>query len=232
MQSRRKGFTLIELLVVIAIIAILAAILFPVFARARDRARQASCMSNLRQIGTAILMYCQDYDETMPPWEMRPGGFRVRGDYDLLEPYTMNEQLFVCPSGSYSSNWHNRHLNLPEGEGFWMSHVRTSYNAVRAYAGRGLGPTPMGGRDFAPAALAEIIRPAETILMLEARTTNLGYPDRYGFCNDTFEPIGGMGDDGRVGQIMYRHSQQMNILHCDGHVRSEPRITDFDRLNI
>src|SRR5437016_13930229 len=65
-MPRRTGFTLIELLVVIAIIAILAAILFPVFAQARDKARQAACLSNLKQVGTALMMYGQDYDERMP----------------------------------------------------------------------------------------------------------------------------------------------------------------------
>src|SRR6266568_3508217 len=65
---RRTGFTLIELLVVIAIIAILAAILFPVFAQAREKARQTTCVSNLRQIGLGVNMYAQDYDEKMPPW--------------------------------------------------------------------------------------------------------------------------------------------------------------------
>ena len=65
-MTRKRGFTLIELLVVIAIIAILAAILFPVFAKAREKARQTSCLSNLRQIGTAILSYAQDNDEQYP----------------------------------------------------------------------------------------------------------------------------------------------------------------------
>ncbi|MEN6404264.1 MAG: prepilin-type N-terminal cleavage/methylation domain-containing protein, partial [Armatimonadia bacterium] len=62
----KRGFTLIELLVVIAIIAILAAILFPVFAKAREKARQTSCLNNCKQLGTAIVQYCQDYDERMP----------------------------------------------------------------------------------------------------------------------------------------------------------------------
>jgi prepilin-type N-terminal cleavage/methylation domain-containing protein len=66
--SRQRGFTLIELLVVIAIIAILAAILFPVFAQTREKARQATCLSNLKQIGMGVLMYAQDYEETMPVW--------------------------------------------------------------------------------------------------------------------------------------------------------------------
>src|SRR2546421_9538539 len=69
----KAGFTLIELLVVIAIIAILAAILFPVFAKAREAARKTSCTSNLKQISTAFLMYSQDYDETMPPWTANAG---------------------------------------------------------------------------------------------------------------------------------------------------------------
>ena len=104
----RRGFTLIELLVVIAIIAILAAILFPVFAKAREKARQASCQSNLKQIGLAFLMYMQDYDGRWPFWQWG----RHRGNvnptdgpqalqwYVRLYPYTKNTQIFVCPSRS------------------------------------------------------------------------------------------------------------------------------------
>jgi prepilin-type N-terminal cleavage/methylation domain-containing protein/prepilin-type processing-associated H-X9-DG protein len=95
---RRHGFTLIELLVVIAIIAILAAILFPVFARAREKARQASCQSNLKQMGLATLMYTQDYDETYPYHTSGP-----TADYDWpapIIPYMKNAAIIRCPSAN------------------------------------------------------------------------------------------------------------------------------------
>ena len=95
--SRAKGFTLIELLVVIAIIAILAAILFPVFARARENARRASCQSNLKQIGLGFIQYSQDYDENYPKSELYPatGYLTWRG---MIYPYVKSTQIFTCPS--------------------------------------------------------------------------------------------------------------------------------------
>src|SRR4028119_795664 len=103
-RARHAGFTLIELLVVIAIIAILAAILFPVFARARENARRASCQSNLKQIGTGMLMYVQDYDERYPGSVMQPippingGGSPIMPIDAQLNPYIKSDQLWACPS--------------------------------------------------------------------------------------------------------------------------------------
>ncbi|MBC7288466.1 MAG: prepilin-type N-terminal cleavage/methylation domain-containing protein, partial [Armatimonadetes bacterium] len=88
-MTEHRGFTLIELLVVIAIIAILAAILFPVFSRAREKARAVTCISNMKQMGLAFMMYVQDYDEIFQPtyrWKER------------LDPYMKNTELFKCPS--------------------------------------------------------------------------------------------------------------------------------------
>ena len=96
-MSRRAGFTLIELLVVIAI---LAAILFPVFAKAREKARQSSCLSNLKQIGLAEMQYEQDYDEMTASYSSHPGSTAQYVWYDMLAPYMKNTQLLKCPSGT------------------------------------------------------------------------------------------------------------------------------------
>jgi len=107
-RTSHAGFTLIELLVVIAIIAILAAILFPVFARAREKAREASCISNLKQIGLAVIMYSTDYDDRLPLANEYPAAPPPADGYhqgppgiaDVIEPYTKNRQIFRCPSDS------------------------------------------------------------------------------------------------------------------------------------
>ena len=93
-----RGFTLIELLVVIAIIAILAAILFPAFARARENARRASCMSNLKQMGLGVMQYVQDYDEKYPPCAANNTRTDGKFLYHRLDPYIKSAQVFVCPS--------------------------------------------------------------------------------------------------------------------------------------
>lgn len=123
---RRNGFTLIELLVVIAIIAILAAILFPVFARAREKARQSSCLSNVKQLMLGTLMYTQDYDEMLVPYITNPageyaGGQTYLGWTYLIEPYVKNEQVFICPSKSGTQYSHANYLNIPTGYGIRMT---------------------------------------------------------------------------------------------------------------
>ena len=99
LRTSRKGFTLIELLVVIAIIAILAAILFPAFARARENARRASCQSNLKQIALGVFQYTQDYDERFPMRYWGPGAaYYTTGWAAAVQPYVKSTQLFQCPS--------------------------------------------------------------------------------------------------------------------------------------
>ena len=137
----KRGFTLIELLVVIAIIAILAAILFPVFARAREKARQSSCLSNVKQLMLGILMYAQDYDERLIPgcgW-LNPDTPPYWYWDDLLAPYLKNTQILICPSD-----------NTAQGYGW-------NYQEFGYYIGsHGTGWMT---------ALAEIDKPSETILI-------------------------------------------------------------------
>ena len=148
---RRNAFTLIELLVVIAIIAILAAILFPVFAKAREKARQSSCQSNLKQLAIAQIQYVQDYDEVFPG--VCNNG---RGGTDcylfVLVPYMKNDQIYTCPSTRNNSiDWAN-------------------YNRSGGV---------LNGRDYAQnsnfnskPALAEFTKPADTLLMCDTTGAN------------------------------------------------------------
>lgn len=121
----RRGFTLIELLVVIAIIAILAAILFPVFAKAREKARQSSCMSNLKQIGLAQLQYVQDYDERFCPQMDWLNSGTYHPWVDRLFPYVKNAQVFSCPS---AKDWNFTLIpsGVPPGGTTWWSQYVTN----------------------------------------------------------------------------------------------------------
>jgi len=147
LNARSKGFTLIELLVVIAIIAILAAILFPVFAQAREKARAISCASNEKQLGLGILQYVQDYDETYPLgefWNSPNFGayYRWSGQF-VLQPYMKSYGILTCPDDSFSQ------LFLPLGfltgnrQYFNESYMANSITPFRG-AGFGQAANPVG----------------------------------------------------------------------------------------
>jgi prepilin-type N-terminal cleavage/methylation domain-containing protein/prepilin-type processing-associated H-X9-DG protein len=128
-KTTNRGFTLIELLVVIAIIAILAAILFPVFARAREKAKQASCLSNVKQVMLGVLMYAADYDEFLPMRIDVPGGGFV-WPMDLVTPYVKNQDVFTCPTtkGGWAANARARYLPCWDTWGTGFHGTLSSYS--------------------------------------------------------------------------------------------------------
>ena len=155
----RRGFTLIELLVVIAIIAILAAILFPVFARAREKARQSSCLANIKQITLGELMYAQDYDECLTHYRHEAPGNTSFYWWHMIEPYVKNTQMFACPS--YRTQTYGYGLNY-------------SY----------IGWPSRGGTDGTAAmSIGEITHPAETIVFGDKLTGVVIYAPK----NDSFK---------------------------------------------
>jgi len=225
-----RGFTLIELLVVIAIIAILAAILFPVFARAREKARQTSCLSNEKQIGLGVEMYTADFDERFPPGYIGGGEVRGSGFYDGIGPYTKNEQMFICPTSHFQSTY-GRTL-MPPGEGFWKQTMVASYAMVylgsRTYephfGGQTLWLQPKfgGGRP-----VAQLIRPADVILAIESMAPWLQTPSACGFTTALPPLPRPMSEAGIVGNMIYRHNGTMNVIYADGHAKNHVQFTDL-----
>ena len=182
---------------VIAIIAILAAILFPVFARAREKARQTSCLSNLKQITLATLMYSQDYDETVP-WPHSAFPSSAYNQHGVVEPYVKNAQIFECPSGGFTFPASGPPPSLA-GRNSGYGHN---------YTGCIGGSTP-----YAPLKLAEISRPVDLLMWVDAGagyTTAFGasaaYQTTYYAYNDNTAPVG-------------RHNEGCNIGFMDGHAK-------------
>lgn len=229
MLSQRRGFTLIELLVVIAIIAILAAILFPVFARARENARKSTCQSNLKQIGTANSMYLQDYDQTMPYWLMpSPAGTgRIYTGYfywyELLVPYMKNDGVWRCPSDSapYVST-------LPPATVSYRLNVSYGMNCAHnpALGNAGRGPFDSGS-GYLGQADSIIQDPAGTILCVDSESIG-AMP--YGYNDTRFTGSGTYNADMVRDAARNRHNNTVNVLFYDGHVKAMPADTQGTEL--
>jgi prepilin-type N-terminal cleavage/methylation domain-containing protein/prepilin-type processing-associated H-X9-DG protein len=201
---RRKGFTLIELLVVIAIIAILAAILFPVFARAREKARQASCQSNIKQLELGLLMYTQDYDEMVGynyQYMPQPGATQLAWWWDQVQPYVKNDQIVRCPS-AYWTYTYLRPTGRPNPAS--ASYARASWLCSNSGAAAATIPN-------APVSLAAIQDPAGTIDILDSIGAELwAYPDHTDLGTNPVQPP----------QTAMRHNDMMNVSFYDGHVKT------------
>ena len=207
-QTSRTGFTLIELLVVIAIIAILAAILFPVFARAREKARQASCLSNTKQMGLGVMMYAQDYDEKYPgyvamcpPGAERPAMGSPGSLYsnqlwaDLIYPYVMNKQLFRCPSKPGTALGYGWNIRM----GYVIGQLDSAGN-------------PRTGPEYEGVPMASVKFPAQTICIADSDWT--GASD-YGWSNAQM-----LAQTPHVSRfIPARHNEGANLVFADGHAK-------------
>jgi prepilin-type N-terminal cleavage/methylation domain-containing protein/prepilin-type processing-associated H-X9-DG protein len=202
----KRAFTLIELLVVIAIISILAAIIFPVFAAAREAARKASCMSNLRQLGKAVAMYAQDDGEVLP----NSGSDGRRGDLTTsLDPYIKSRWgrgIWRCPShaedleffgwtSSYGYNW--QYLFAPGPD--------YPHSGFNGFKNSGL-------------ALASLARPADTLMFMD-QTAQPGNAQLWTYIERPGDTTNSAVLKG-IGRPQFRHSEQANVLFCDGHVKT------------
>ncbi len=221
-RKNQHGFTLIELLVVIAIIAILAAILFPVFARAKAKALQTTCLSNVRQLALAFQMYASDHDETMPlayyytgdfsgEYEEHAWDFHCYWEWDgsasnlisyelgLIGPYTRNEQISRCPI-----------FDAPSGQ-----RPASGYAYNTSYLG---GPPAEGKK---PALTAKIKHSSRTVLLCDS-----AYYDN----DTTWTPYTGISQNNYLRSpndasnfvgpnVHYRHNGIANVAYCDGHAK-------------
>jgi prepilin-type N-terminal cleavage/methylation domain-containing protein/prepilin-type processing-associated H-X9-DG protein len=213
-MRRARGFTLIELLVVIAIIAILAAILFPVFAKAKDKANQAACTSNLRQLGLGVLMYVQDNDERLPRWDY---GCGTSPDpywpiwYETIQPYLKNAEMLECPSDSWTDPW-SCCTDIGWNRTFIMRPSYCMNEGIHC-----VGPN-----------ISQFKTPANLMLLAEARLPLSGWPaayfgipdllNRVAFANscgwDTYCAGGAVPNDDWT-----RHNGGSVICFADGHAK-------------
>jgi prepilin-type N-terminal cleavage/methylation domain-containing protein/prepilin-type processing-associated H-X9-DG protein len=218
-RDLKPAFTLIELLVVIAIIAILAAILFPVFALAREKARMSSCLSNQRQLGTALMMYVQDYDETFPYIRFHAYSAQKGANTyvwkNAVRPYLKNLDVLACPSNPTSrtipgvpspdAQW----INPPPGGNAEGWELEPEKRMPNGYGMNSCAITwvPSDTKVTPPLRWGEVSRPSDTILIAEAHATAADvHPDwMWSACPGVFaHPAGKVG----------------NFIFFDGHVKS------------
>ena len=204
MVRKRSGFTLIELLVVIAIIAILAAILFPVFAQAREQARMATCLSNFKQIGLGVMMYVQDWDETYPTSRLHalPAGSDCNQKIITWKaetaPYVKNLAVYKCPS--------NKHNNQPDETKGDDSAGLPVFPISYAYSGSALWS---GDTGQVPIRLGSVTEPARFIMLVESNAA----------CADMGIWAVGAGW-GITGGYFVHPNKRMQALYFDGHAKS------------
>ncbi len=233
--GNRRGFTLIELLVVIAIIAILASILFPVFAQAREKARQTACLSNLKQLSHAMLMYADDSDDMFPPVIARPSrqdkNLFLMSWLHLLEPYTKNRGVFVCPSSGHTSQDYQQNDDLVQNYGYPPTLRIRGYDQITAVTGpfgqalwEGIGGfygAPIGDfiEDTPSYRRSQIARPTDAILLCDHVVFDFGGSDvkknewRFPSPRHLREPSVKSADGHEAPQGL------LNCLFVDGHVK-------------
>ncbi|MDD4160778.1 MAG: prepilin-type N-terminal cleavage/methylation domain-containing protein [Synergistaceae bacterium] len=212
--SKQKGFTLIELLVVIAIIAILAAILFPVFAKAREKAKQTTCTSNLKQMGLAIAAYCQDYDDFLPLSNAYVNNPDAGYDHiwiAAMHPYIANcawdgggpntSKIFFCPADDKEILINSK--NTPT-----KGNKITNYMYHKRIGGMGWVKQGAAYASFSPRTLAKCQSPTTCAVIVDARcATNIYDP-----CFDVVNPSGAKS------LLDPRHNGGLNVLYADNHV--------------
>ncbi len=252
MKQHRKGssaFTLIELLVVIAIIAILAAILFPVFAQAREKARAITCLSNMKQLGLSARMYAQDYDErNMLGWQFgitnkfgQQNGGRAWWQFCLM-PYVKNVGIFACPDVSNPAFWGETTASPIPSDSIYRFEAGIALNWFMPAAGTGPGnsegtyPSDAGwwGRGYPGSSEglsdADVQAPAERIVLLDTNSAVVGGPspelDSIGICSPALKyPGWATAADTKTGPCgdyfgSARHSGMLNIAFYDGHAHA------------
>lgn len=243
----KQGFTLIELLVVIAIIAILAAILFPVFSRARENARRISCVSNLKQIGLGITMYVQDNDGAYPMASNSDGSGRRWPDY--IFPYVKSAQLFVCPSvgsgdvDTRGPSWATTPIPTgPVGKYFgygynyqYLGNSRTparpgfpftATDSVVSAPAQTIAVADTGGVGTSGTTGTYVIDPPQLVLNADLSARGSGRPS----ATDAYYPVGSGSDITRRSIPAPRHLETVSVAFADGHAKAMKR-EKLDDLN-